>query len=184
MTLFRLIGCIAVGSLCLFSCKWEFFSNPPNPTSPQEFKFYPGQISGWSESTNPDSFAIWTNQEMEANLDGGAAGWIQDGSVLSIQQDISGPSPEDILALVIMFNDSAQALTAYNDEQSSNPTQDSIPNFQKNVAFMANVGGVYTAYAHFKQFFFQLNVGGFPSEFEALKTTSSFLGLYQSDMKL
>ncbi|MGA3051658.1 MAG: hypothetical protein ABSE00_07050 [Chitinispirillaceae bacterium] len=179
MNLYRLIGFVAVGGICLCSCNLKATQAPGGVTL-QNFKLFNTSISGWSENMNPsDSFYIYNNQGLEGLLDGGAEIYINGGSIETLVQDMGGPNSEQVIDYVVQFNDSAQAATVYSEWLTSTTPIDSIPGFSKNVAFgtYALSGNVY---AHLGKYMFWMETNGFQNQTLAFQTASQFLGLFEN----
>ncbi len=186
MNLYRLIGFIALGGLSFFSCNVKATSNNNNSiNNAQQLKISNSAISGWVESSNPDSFCIMNSAELEnggcAALDGGAGTYTNGGFVQAMFQDMAGPSGEAIKYYVMQYTDSAAAAEIYGEALSTTTPIDSMPGYAKSVAFGSYVlGGA--AYAHLGKFFFLLSLDGFANQTLAFQSASQFLTLFQSEI--
>jgi hypothetical protein len=189
MNFYRVSRLVAVGAICLFSCKWVFIPDTgTTATSVINFKVPNGAISGWTENAGPDSFSVVAGSGgLEGLLDGGAGQYTSAGGfVQAMIQDMvatgSGASGEEIVTYVFQYADSTEAAMTYNDIMSSSSgTIDSIPGYTKSVAF-----GLYSlsgnVYAHMSNFVFWMAVTGFSNQTQAFQTSSLFLGQYKADI--
>jgi hypothetical protein len=187
MKLFRLFGFIALGGVCFFSCNLKTTSNPGhNINNAQQLKIANGAISGWSESSNPDSFVIMNGitqlqEGTNASIDGGSGTWTDAGGfVEAMCQDMVQTGGEEIVYYVMQYTDTAYAAATYSDVQITTTPVDSLPGFPKSVAFGCYAQGV--AYAQIGQYAFWLKLFGFANQTVAYQSASQFLTLFKSEI--
>ena len=187
MNLYRLIGFITMGGVCFFSCNLKSTSNNNGTiNNAQQLKIANGAISGWSESSNPDSFVIINGvaqlqEGTNASIDGGSGTWTDAGGfVEAMCQDMVQIGGEEIVYYVMQYTDTAYAAATYSDVQTTTLPVDSMPGFPKSVAFGCYAQGV--AYVQIGHFAFWLKLFGFANQTVAYQSASQFLTLFKNDI--
>jgi hypothetical protein len=158
-----------------------------NDSSAEQFKISNGAISGWTQSSNPDSFCVMNGvaqlqEGTAASIDGGSGTWTDAGGfVEAMSQDMVQLSGEEIRYYVMQYTDTAYAAATYSDVQTTTHPVDSMPGFPKSVAFGSYTNGV--AYAQIGNFVFWIEMFGFANQTVAYQSASQFLTLFRSEIE-
>jgi len=175
---------IVMGVLCLSACgPWlvESVTDNGTVTTVSQLRLFNGDISGWVESSNADSFNIYTGTELENPLDGGADVYTGMGMIQAFIQDVEGPSPQRLIVYAMDFGSPAAATQMFAQEQGQmGATSIPIRGYDVATAFATSVSGGtgVTVYAHFDKFYLQLMLTGFSNQTDAMSKAYMFLHLF------
>ncbi|MGB7567553.1 MAG: hypothetical protein WBM07_06830 [Chitinivibrionales bacterium] len=136
----------------------------------QQYKFADNELPGWIQ--NPDTlstpFTVWKGEDLVGLIDGGADLYTDRGCLLSMYQNLIGPNGPDsqvctVVAMDFVTNASAASMFGYMKESDS-ANIIAIPQFDTSVAVASTgIAGNITAYAHFKEMYFELQLSGYAS---------------------
>ena len=175
---------IAAGALCLMSCSNLTFISVPDsgiPTTVAQLRLFNGDISGWIESANADSFNVYTGTELETPLDGGADVYTNMGMIQAFIQEMQGPNPEDLVIYTMDFGTPGAATQMFEQEQSQwGASSLPISGYDNATAFATSTSGGtgVNVYAHFDKFYMQLMLSGFANQTDAMSKAYLFLHLF------
>jgi hypothetical protein len=158
-------------------------------------------IAGWKMrySTLDSSFTLWSAGDLYLDIDGGFERYTDWGMLQAADIFMLGPIVDttfdttsdkkidttinrnilDVHSFIMDFGKETNAKTMY-ATQKSQYFESLVPGYDSSVACVKEALGGVTAYAYFKQFYFELIFIGFPEKDKALAATKTFLDYFKS----
>ena len=133
----------------------------------QHYKFADNELPGWIQ--NPDTssrpFTVWKGEDLVGLIDGEADYYVDRGCLLSMYQNLIGPNGPDsqVCTVVAMdFGTDANADSMFSSQKVNTSAIVAIPQYDTLVAIASSgILGNITAYAHFKEMYFELQLSGY-----------------------
>jgi len=126
----------------------------------EKYRFASGELPGWKQDTAPDSYSVYTADELVQAIDG-AAGVYQDmGCQVSVHQDLVGLFPQNATVWVYDFVTAAHANLMFKWKQADSAATTVIPGYDPTVAIGSpSIVGI-NAIAHFNGLYVEVTVSG------------------------
>jgi len=158
----------------ILNCKFV----PMNSSTPplEQLKITSSEISNWRPEGD---IKIYIGSELFGYNDGGAPQYLSKGLVQTGVQRIAGLGQALVVSMVMDFGTENNATEMYT-EKKIQCVGNTIPDPRypaTDVTVKTDLGGV-TGYAHYYNYYFEINVSGLNYQEDALKTLNQFLGLY------
>lgn len=158
--------------ILITGCRTIYQFTSSEEISLDQLKLSSNDVSGWSDQ--PMDKNKYIGDELFTLIDGGAPKYLQKGCLETFVQDMGSKGGKTLKAQIMDFGSPENALTMYNESMSyvSSPMQTSYPGFS-----VINQGNS-TAYAAFKQFYFEISVSGFSDRAQANQILDLVLRIY------
>ncbi|MCU0608267.1 MAG: hypothetical protein MUF22_00680 [Chitinispirillaceae bacterium] len=142
----------------------------------QQMKISETEVSNWAPESE---MGIYVGTQLYDLIDGGAPQYLEKGLIKTGHQVIKGSDDQQVESYVYDFGTPAKALVMYKEMklQIAGSLINDLTYPDSLVCVKAVMGGV-TGYAHFSNYYFEINVNGFSDQQFAVKTLDLFLGLY------
>jgi hypothetical protein len=158
----------------LVDCKFV----PMNSSTPplEQLKIASSEISNWRPEGD---IKIFIGSELFTYNDGGAPQYLSKGLVQTGVQRVIGPDNAIVVCMVMDFGTDDNATEMYKEKKMQcvgNTLPD--PRYPVTDVTVKSILGGVTGYAHYFNYYFEIDVKGFNYQEDALKTLNQFLGLY------
>ena len=173
--------------ICFFLC----LCSPSGPDrgestlSVEQLKVANTDIAGWQFADLYDSFNVYTPAALYSLMDGPAAEYLDLGVVKVEFEHMTSPDGQHDLQLKVMdFGTSAKATAMFNDKKSREfgDTVVVAPYADTLVIARPLLAGLSVC-AHYKKFYFEMDVSGFPDRLADLQTVRTVMELFIQRIK-
>ena len=142
-------------------------------------------ISGWTKGTD-HGYTTWSAANFTNDIDGGFEVYTDRGMIECGDIEMNGPNGEQIptQSFIMDFGFDSTATTMYNYKKDQFSTEAvAITGYDMTIAFAKPGSGGATAFAHFKKFYFELQLAGFSDPNQAIKTAVQFIGMFKAKIE-
>jgi hypothetical protein len=174
--------------LLLASCSGSSSGSGQSLSTPAEFsqsyKLADGELPGWSQDKGSGALEVYTDQNLEVKIDGGAGKYLDQGMKLAMYQELVGPDPQTCILTVMDFVTDKNAESMFDTMKDKQSATLGIPPYDGSVAMAStNLTGI-TALAWFKRVYIELSLDGFGSDTEmATQVAGRFMAKIETRMK-
>lgn len=156
------------------------------------FKISDTIIEGWKpgRSTPDSSFTLWNTSDIYANINGGGVKYVMNGMLQTADICMEGPKNSDgsVQKMVAQSSfimdfgteNAAQNMYLYIKEDRFDSDATTLSGVHDSIAFITTALSGITLYSYYKQFYFELCLGDFPTIEEATTTGKLFLDYFIS----
>jgi hypothetical protein len=148
-------------------------------------------ITGWKMrySTVDSSFVLWSAADLNVDIDGGFERYTNRGMLQAADMTMIGPLNSegnnfslDQHSFIMDFGTEAKAKTMYDSTKGRYYSADAplIPGYDNSVAFTSTGLGGLTAYAYYKQFYFELILSAYPDDANPVADAKKFLDYFKT----
>jgi hypothetical protein len=132
-----------------------------------KYKIADNEIAGWTVSTEPAAFDLYSAENLTEKIDGPAANYVSHGCKYAMFEEMVGPTDpnQQFCRVVAMdFGTEAQAasMVTYQRESSAGITE--IPGYDASLVFGYPVLTGLTVYGNFGALYFEVILDGFPGD--------------------
>ncbi len=170
--------------LCL--CSPSGSDKDEGAKSVEQLKIIDNDITGWQiakvsdTSVISDSFDVYTPAALYSKMDGPAGEYIDQGVVTAMFEHMTSPDGQNDLQLKVMdFGTPAKATAMFNDKKSREFNNAILvaPYADTLVVARPLLAGLSVC-AHYKKFYFEMDVSGFSDRTRELQTVDAVMDLF------
>jgi hypothetical protein len=171
-----LASILSVVLLFIFSCELESDSGNSS-RGVDALKLTETDITGWTED---EGGGTYNSETLFDFINGGAPKYINNGLIEGFIQYMS-KSDRKATIMVMDFGTESNAIAMYNDMSNRNSSKEKAGNYNLNTAQLdVSPSSGVDAYAHFKQFYIELNLTDFPDKSEAPNVAASIIEVFEA----
>ncbi len=148
-------------------------------------------ITGWKlpYSTVDSCFTLWSAGDLYQDIDGGFERYTNHGMLQAADITMVGPLTSedghftlDPHSFIMDFGteEKAKGMYDYTKSQYFDTDASLIPGYTSAVAFTKDALGGITAYAYYKQFYFELILSGYPEKPQSLTDAKAFMDYFKT----
>ena len=135
----------------------------------QKYKLADNEISGWTQSTKSDSYAVYTPATLTEKIDGQADPYITHGMNFTLFQYLVGPDPQNCTLWAMDFGTEAKAKLMATDRQTTMGASLTVSPYDSSVAMASQSLSGITVFAYFKALYLEIVLDGFGSDVDSAR---------------
>jgi len=152
-----------------------------------KYKIADNEIPGWTVSTEPAAFDLYSAENLTDKIDGPAANYVSHGCKYAMFEEMVGPTDPNeqycrVIAMDFVTEPQAASMVAYQRESSAGIT--AIPGYDASLVFgYPGLTGL-TVYGNFGALYFEVILDGYPGDPDtAGQVGAKFLQVLQAKNK-
>jgi len=126
-----------------------------------KYKLADGEVSGWTQKTTADAFALYTPETLTTAIDGAADPYVERRMKYALIQNLAGPGEQDCILQAMDMVNAGQAQSMLAEQKKVNAADMAIPPYDASVAIASDALTGIKVFACFEALFVELALDGF-----------------------